>query len=207
MYRAVTLAALEAGVALDDEAALVAAVRNHRYDFEVGPTHVRVFLDGRDVTEAVRSMRVNDHTHYIAASPGVRRLLVERQREIGRRAGHLVTEGRDQGTVVFPEADIKFFLDADVTKRAERRLHELLADGEEVELRDVMENLQQRDRTDAQRSVAPLAVPEDAIRIDTSASSIAEVLDEVVRHMRSAGLVHPDRETLVAGSEDEVGNG
>jgi len=189
MYRVVTLAALEAGVDLHDEDALTRMAADRDYTLDPGPTHIRVTLDGRDVTEAIRSMRVNDHTRYIAASPGVRQVLIRKQREIAARLGDLVTEGRDQGTAAFPDADIKFFLDAAVEKRAERRYHELLADGEEVTLAQVLANLQERDRTDSERPVAPLTIPPGAIVIDTTHLTIAEVLETLLRHLRERGLL------------------
>lgn len=189
MYRVVTLAALEDGVDLHDEAALTALAARDDYQLDLGPTHIRVTLRGRDVTEEIRSMRVNDHTRFIAGSPGVRRILIQRQRDIARRLGSLVTEGRDQGTAAFPDADLKFFLDAERQKRAERRLHDLLADGEDVTLEQVLANLDERDRTDSQRPVAPLAVPSGAVRIDTSQLSIPAVLDTIVEHLQRAGLV------------------
>jgi cytidylate kinase len=189
MYRVVTLAALEDDVDLHDEAALTALAERDDYQLDLGPTHIRVTLRGRDVTEEIRSMRVNGHTRYIAASPGVRRVLIRKQREIAQRLGSLVTEGRDQGTAAFPDADAKFFLDAAIEKRAERRLHDLLADGEDVTLAQVLANIDERDRTDSQRPVAPLTVPADAIRIDTTDLSIHAVLDAIVEHLRKAGLV------------------
>jgi cytidylate kinase len=189
MYRVVTLAALEDGADLRDDDALAALADRSDYQLDLGPTHIRVTLRGRDVTEEVRSMRVNDHTRFIAASPGVRRVLIEKQREIGRRLGAMVTEGRDQGTAAFPKADIKFFLDAAVEKRAERRLHELLADGEDVNLEQVLANLNERDRTDASRPVAPLVKPDDAICIDTTNLTIGEVVDELIRRLERAGLL------------------
>ncbi|MEW6252122.1 MAG: (d)CMP kinase [Planctomycetota bacterium] len=188
MYRVVTLAALEDGVDLHDEAALTALAARDDYELDLGPTHIRVALRGRDVTEEIRSMRISRHTRHIAGSPGVRRILIDKQRAIARRLGALVTEGRDQGTAAFPNADAKFFLDADRQKRAERRLHDLHADGEEVTLDDVLANLDERDRTDSERAVAPLAVPPDAVRIDTSHLSIAAVLDLIEDHLRQRGL-------------------
>ena len=189
MYRVVTLAALNDGVNLQDEAALTALAERDDYQLDLGPTHIRVTLRGHDVTEEIRSMRVNGHTRYIAASPGVRRILIRKQREIAAHLGALVTEGRDQGTAAFPDADAKFFLDAAREKRAERRLHDLLADGEEVTLEQVLANLDERDRTDSQRPVAPLAVPPGAVRIDTTHMSIHAVLDAIVEQLRRAGLL------------------
>ena len=189
MYRVVTLAALRDGVELGDEAALTAVAARDDYQLNLGPTHIRVTLRGHDVTEEIRSMRVNDHTRFIAASPGVRRILIARQRAIAAQLGSLVTEGRDQGTAAFPDANAKFFLDAALDKRTERRLHEMLADGEEVSPAQVQANLDARDRTDSQRAVAPLQVPPDALRIDTTHLSIAEVLDVILGHLRARRLV------------------
>ncbi len=188
MYRAVTLAALQAGIDLHDEQRLTHIAEHGDYALDLGPTHIRVTLAGRDVTEEIRSMRVNQHTRYIAGSPGVRAILIARQRELGRQLGNMVTEGRDQGTAAFPDADAKFFLDADRQRRAERRLHDLLADGEDVTIEQVVANLDERDRTDSQRPVAPLVRPPDAISIDTSTLSIGAVLDTIVDHLRRLGL-------------------
>ncbi len=203
MYRVVTLAALEAGVNLADEAELVRIAQTADFELDCGPTHVRVTLGGRDVSEEIRSMRVNDHTQYIAASPGVRRLLVERQRQIGRRLGSMVTEGRDQGSVVFPEAEAKFFLDAALTKRAERRYHELLADGIETTYEQVLENLELRDRTDSGRNVAPLIIPPEAVRIDTTHLSVQQVIDLILEHLSRAGL--PDVGQKPASGSQQAG--
>jgi cytidylate kinase len=147
-------------------------------------------------------MRVNDNTRHVAALPPVRQALVARQRAIGRRLGSLVTEGRDQGSVAFPDADVKFFLDASPEKRAERRLHELLADGEDVTFEQVLANLSTRDRTDSQRQAGPLVVPPGAIRIDTTQLSIAQVLDLMTEHVRRAGFSPPS-----TASANPVGGG
>lgn len=189
MYRVVTLAALRAGVDLADEEALTRLAADGDYGLDLGPTHIRVTLDGHDVTEEIRSMRVNDHTRFIAASPGVRRILVEKQREIGSQLGSVVTEGRDQGSVAFPNADMKFFVQASLETRAERRTNELLADGEEVTFEQVLANLAERDRTDSERAVAPLRVPASAVHIDTSELSMHETIQAMLSHLHAAGLI------------------
>lgn len=188
MYRVVTLAALDGGVRLDDEAALTALAATADFDLDCGPTHVRVHLRGRDVTEEIRSMRVSEHTRFVAASPGVRRVLVNKQRVLGERLGSMVTEGRDQGSVAFPQARFKFFLDADVQARAERRYHELQAEGEDVSLEQVTANLLERDQTDTQRAVAPLRRPEGAIVIDATHHNIAQVVELLVDYLRRGGV-------------------
>ena len=190
MYRVVTLAALEDGIDLHDEQALIRTATNAEFGLDCGPTHVRVTLRGRDVTEEIRSMRVNEHTRHIAGSPGVRRILVEKQRELGARLGSMVTEGRDQGSVAFPDADFK---DATPKKRAERRLIELLADGEDVTLEQVLANVEERDRTDSERDVGPLTVPKNAITIETSDLSISQMLDRLLEELRRAGVQIPSR--------------
>ena len=192
MYRVITLAGLQRGIDLNDDARLAVMAAGDSYKLDLGPTHIRVTLDGRDVTEDIRSMRVNDHTRFVAALPGVRAALVGKQRALGRELGSFVTEGRDQGSVAFPDADIKFFLDAAIEKRVERRLHDMLADGEDVSAEQVMGNLNTRDETDSSRAVGPLTVPEGAIRIDTSELSIPQVLELMVEHLRRGGLLDDD---------------
>lgn len=187
MYRVVTLAALEAEVDLHDETAVGAIAEKDNYELQPTSSGVAVRLAGRDVTEAIRSMRVNDHTPFIAASPTVRRHLIERQRAIAAKLGALVTEGRDQGTAAFPEADMKFFLQADLDTRARRRLAEMPAN-EAATLEAVRENLRQRDLTDAEREVAPLIQPEDAVVVDTSNLTLEEVVSALLKHLRAAGL-------------------
>lgn len=193
MYRVVTLAAMENGIDLNDEEALSRTAAKADFDLDCGPTHVRVTLRGRDVSEEIRSMRVSERTRFVAGSPGVRRVLVEKQRELGRRLGSMVTEGRDQGSVAFPDADFKFFMDATPEKRAERRLVELLADGEDVTLEQVLANVQERDRTDSERDVGPLTVPENAIVIETSELSISQMLDRLLDRLRAGGVEIPPR--------------
>lgn len=191
MYRVVTLAALEDGIDLSDEAALtdLAATLDSRID--CGPTHARVTLRGQDVSEEIRSMFVSDHTPSVACSPGVRHVLIRKQREIGRSLRSMVTEGRDQGSTVFPDADFKFFMVADLESRARRRLAEMQLEGESVTLEHIRENLELRDRTDAERKVAPLVEPAGAIRIDTSNMSIHDVLEKLIETLVAAGVEVP----------------
>ncbi len=192
MYRVVTHAALTDDVELRDEDALCRLAATADFELDCGPTHVRVTLRGEDVTEAIRSMRVNDHTRFIANSPGVRDILVHKQREIGARLGSMVTEGRDQGSVAFPHAALKFFLVADLDTRAARRFHELSADGEDTTLEVVRANLATRDASDAGRAVGALREPPDAVRIDTTDLSIPQVVDLLLTHIGKAGLAIPE---------------
>jgi cytidylate kinase len=178
MYRAVALKALETGMSFDDPAALTELARSTSIELDCGPTYVRVIMEGHDVSEAIRSMRVSEVTAAVARVQSVRQVLVEKQRVIGQRLGSLVTEGRDQGSVVFPDADIKFVLDAADVKRAERRFHELRAEGEEVSLDDVLANIRRRDDND-RRQWERLLAPGQAIQIDTTHMTIHEVVDRL----------------------------
>jgi cytidylate kinase len=178
MYRAVALKALEVGTSFDDPAALTDLARTTSIELDCGPTYVRVIMDGHDVSEAIRSMRVSEATGAVARVPSVRQVLVEKQRAIGRRLGALVTEGRDQGSVVFPDADIKFVLDAADVKRAERRYHEMRAEGEEVTLESVLANIRRRDDTD-RRQWEKLLAPGQSVQIDTTHMAIHEVVDRL----------------------------
>jgi len=183
MYRAVAYRGLREQADFADADALVELARTADLGLDCGPTYTRVRLDGHDVSEAIRSFAVSQVTSYVAQNQAIRDLLVDKQRAIGRTLGSLVTEGRDQGSVVFPDADVKFVLDATLDKRAERRFQELSADGEQVSLEAVRENLARRDREDA-RQWAPLLAPGEAIRIDTSRMTIAEVVDRLIAHIR-----------------------
>ena len=150
MYRAIAWKAINTGTPMDDPAVLTELARDTQIELNCGPTYVRVVMDGHDVSEAIRSMRVSEATGAVAKTQGVREVLVEKQRAIGRQLGALVTEGRDQGSVVFPDADVKFVLDATDVKRAERRYHEMLAEGEdEVTLEEVLANIRHATTTTA----------------------------------------------------------
>jgi len=176
MYRAVGLLATEAGVMLDDEAAVVpiAAAAGLRFDGEG-----RLFAGDRDVSGLIRSLEMGTAASVVSVLPGVRRLLVERQRTLGWGAD-IVMEGRDIGTNVFPDAEVKVFLTARPDVRAERRAEELCGKGEEVDVDEVLEALIERDRRDSEREVAPLRKAADAVEVDTSALTLNEVVDAVV---------------------------
>lgn len=185
MYRALAHAALSRGVDLRDAAALVALARQVELEVDCGPTHTRVRVDGHDVSEAIRTMAVSAATSAVAKTPAIREILVEHQRRIGAALQHFVSEGRDQGTTVFPEADFKFVLDASLEKRADRRHRELEADGEEVPLQDVMRSLADRDRVDA-RHWEPLIKAGKAIVLDTTCMTIQEVVERLAGYLRRA---------------------
>jgi cytidylate kinase len=189
MYRAVTLAALEAGADLGNGAALGALAHDldialHRRDDD----NAQVILDGRDVSEAIRELRVTGASSTVAAHPEVREALLAKQRRL-MAAGNYVVEGRDIGTVVAPEAPVKAFLTADPEERARRRAAELERRGQSIEHDEVRAAIEQRDMLDSTRSAAPLRRADDAELIDTTgldAGQVADRIVEMVAHARAA---------------------
>jgi cytidylate kinase len=182
MYRAVALAALRAGCDLGDDGA--AARLLEHFTLEMPPGHVLV--NGEDVTAAIRSQDVTAATAASASSPVVRRHLVALQRAVA--AGrNVVTEGRDQGTIVFPDAARKFFLVADPVERARRRHRQLLARGDAVALEDILAAQQARDAQDAARDIAPMKPAADAILLDSTALTVEQVVDRMEQEIRQCG--------------------
>ena len=181
MYRAVTLAAMEKNVPLDDSTALTRLAEQCAIEIEFTNGRSQIRLDGRDVTDEIRSPRVTEQSHYPAGAAEVRAQLVRRQREIGQRLGSLVTEGRDQGTVVFPEAQFKFYIDASPECRAQRRQQQLREQGIEVNYEELLAAQRQRDQRDTNRRVGPLKPAEDAIIVDTSEMTLEEVVEKLYR--------------------------
>lgn len=171
-YRAVTLAALRGGVDMEDAAALARLAGGLKIELIPNTGGVCVLMDGEDVTGDIRSPEVSDNIHYVAGCSEVRDVLVELQRSIGRHLGQFVAEGRDQGSVVFPDADVKFFLVASHEIRAQRRCDQMLAAGQDTDYEQVLASIIQRDRRDEGRAVAPLIKPQGAVEIDTSANTM-----------------------------------
>lgn len=178
MYRAVTLKALDENVDLEDFEAVTKLAQNCRIEFEGNS----VFLDGKDVTLDIRSPRINKYVSLVARIPGVREALTESQREYGR-AGGVIVDGRDIGTVVLPDADKKFFLTASVDERARRRYDELVGKGFSVSLDEILGDVMTRDRIDSTRQVAPLKAAPDAQIIDTTNYSIEEVISIILESL------------------------
>ena len=180
MYRAVGLAALRREVDLDDarEVTFVAKLAKVTYDWSRHPPGV--LLNGEPVGHLLRGVDATRAASHIAVVPAVREMLVAQQREIGRERGNVVTEGRDQGTVVFPDAELKVYLDADAKERARRRVAQLRARGEIVDPAEVLAGIVARDHRDATRSAGPLAKPADAVVIDTTELVEPQVTDLIV---------------------------
>ncbi|MDH4180019.1 MAG: (d)CMP kinase [Armatimonadota bacterium] len=172
MYRAVALWALRGNVNLEDAARLEQMAQAARIDFAPGGS--TVFLNGENVSDAIRTPEVSQAASKVSALPGVRRALVEKQRQMGATQS-VVMEGRDIGSVVFRNADVKIFLDADPAARAQRRALELEEKGETASPEDVARELAERDRRDSTRATAPLVQAPGAVRLDTTRLSIEEV--------------------------------
>ena len=179
MYRAITLAAMRQDVDLEDNQKLAELAHRTRIDIQWENQKMLITLNGEDVSEAIRRRMVTANSHKIAQNPDIRNFLVDQQRQIAGKVDTLVTEGRDQGTVVFPDATIKFYLDANIEERAQRRDQELQAKGTNVSLDEIQANITQRDQRDSQRDVAPLKPAEDAIYVDTTGLSIDQVIDRL----------------------------
>lgn len=185
MYRAVALAGLQRGVAWNAPDQLADVARQVSLELRGG----RVFLEGEDVTERLRSSEVTAVTRFAADNPAVREHLGQRQRALGAQ-GDLVTEGRDQGTAVFPDAACKIFLTASPEERARRRVADLAGQGEAKSVAQVLQEINQRDARDAGRAVGPLRRAADAVELCTDGLSIAEVverIEQVVQEGRQRG--------------------
>lgn len=182
MYRAIAWRALEDGVALDDEDGLGRIARTCEISFghvEGDPLPKRVFIDGVEVTDAIRTARIDKAVSPTSAVPSVRTALVDQQRRIGA-GGDFVVEGRDIGTVVFPDAAVKVFLTASDEERAHRRVRQNVDRGiGSIDYEEVLADLRRRDEADSSRATSPLVAAEDAVRIDSTSHYIEEVIDEI----------------------------
>jgi cytidylate kinase len=184
MYRAVALAALRAGINLREEAALARLVAGLRLEM---PSGGQVFLDGEEVTAQIRTREVTSATSAVADSPAVRRRLAQMQRHIAQDR-NMVCEGRDQGTLVFPDAACKFFLFADPFERARRRQREMEARGERVELEQLLREQESRDQRDAARDLAPMKPAADAVLLDSTHLDLEQVVEAMIAEVRRRGL-------------------
>ena len=180
MYRAAALIAIRRQLDPADGDLLATAVAQESIRFDWSASPPSIFLGEEDVSARLREMDVSAKVSEVARQPAVRLVLVEHQRSIAVEHPRLVTEGRDQGSVVFPDAKVRFFLHADPSVRAQRRVDQLAAKGSNVDLEVVMADIEQRDHLDSTRNDGPLIRPEGAIDLDTSNMSIDEVVDAMV---------------------------
>jgi cytidylate kinase len=197
MYRAVTLAAIEAGVDMGDEEKLLGVLETSEFRFAVKEGKMAVRIDGVDVTERIRSPEVTAKARHIASAAKLREKLVRMQRQFAAGEEKIVTEGRDQGTVAFADADVKFYLTADAGERARRRQAELRAggggeprpsDGLGESLEQIQRAIEERDKSDEDRAVGPLRPADDAVVIDTTDLGIEEVVEKVLRCVKEKCL-------------------
>jgi CMP/dCMP kinase len=185
MYRGLSAKCVERGIDPVAEAyAVVKLARESEFRFDWSQDPPRLSVGGTDVTDRLRDSDVTGQVSEVAAISGVRQVMVREQRRMGSEHPRLVTEGRDQGSVVFPEAEVKFYLDANPSVRAKRRADQLRDAGKKVDLEQIRQGILERDRKDTNRKDAPLICPEDATRIDTSDMTLAEVIEMLF------GMVH-----------------
>lgn len=183
IYRLLALLAINDGIALDDEPALVEEASKLDVRFEMA----HVFLCGRDVSDSIRQEETGNAASKIAVLPGVRAALLARQRAFRRRPG-LVADGRDMGSVVFPDSVLKIFLTASVQVRAERRYKQLIDKGIAANIDGLSQDLRERDVRDSSRTVAPLKPCEDSVLLDTSARNVEDAVQFVLQHAMERGI-------------------
>ena len=183
MYRTITWLALERGIEVHDESAVTALAEETQID--IAPASKQdgracdVLVDGRDITWETRSRRVDENVSIVAAYSGVRRALSQQQRRIGQR-GNIVMVGRDIGTVVLPDADLKIYLDATAEERARRRYDEIMARGGRPNYDEILQRVVERDRIDSTRDVAPLKAAQDAVVLDSDQLNADQVFERLL---------------------------
>ncbi len=184
MYRAAALLALRKGIDPTDGAAVAAALRDAEIAFEWSSDPPRIMLDGEAVDGAIRTAETTEAAAHVAGAPAVRAMLVEAQRRIAAGHPRLISEGRDQGSVVFPDAAVRFFLDAPVEARAHRRALQIAESGGVADEAAIREAIRERDELDRTRTVGPLVKPSGAIMVDTASLSLEQVVDRLEAAVR-----------------------
>lgn len=184
MYRALTWKAMQEGINLDDESALCQLTDKTSIELQYKDGYLTVYVDGIDVTREIRSPSVTNNIHHISNVPGVRHRMVKLQQKLGAE-GDIVAEGRDMATVVFPHAEKKFFLDADIEERARRRYREFKPSNKKISYEDVVCDIEVRDRRDTTRNNSPLIREKDAIYINTTDLAIEEVFNKILKEIES----------------------
>jgi cytidylate kinase len=183
MYRALALKVLRQGIDPEEESSLAALLGQTEIGVQENGGRLEVLLDGVDVADLIRTPEVSQMASRVSARRIVRQRMLELQRAAAGK-GHIVAEGRDIGTVIFPEAEVKVYLDASVKERARRRCEELRASGRDVSFEETVSELMQRDRRDSERDVAPLCRAEDAVTVDSSALTADAVAERVMAMVR-----------------------
>ncbi len=183
MYRALTLKVLRLGIDPGDTLSICEIVTNTDITFRHFESQIRILLDEEDVTEKIRSLEVTRSVSTVSSIKCVREALVDMQRTIGRDGG-IVMEGRDIGTVVFPDADLKIFMVASLKERAKRRYEELVSKGTNITLKEIMDEMSERDRQNIERELSPLRKAEGAVVLDTSDLTVEEQVERVIDLVR-----------------------
>lgn len=183
MYRAFAVKVGDAGISAEDEDAVARLVEETELDLVAAEDQIRVLLDGEDVTDRLRTPTISELSSRLAEFPEVRSRLVELQRQLASRKS-IVAEGRDTGTVVFPDAAAKIYLDASIEERSARRWREMVESGVSITREAVREDLERRDRRDSEREIAPLRPATDSIVVDTTELSLAEQVQKVLEAVR-----------------------
>ncbi len=186
MYRAVAWKAQQAGIEPEDAERVAEVARNIAIEFQPGGDRQKVMVDGKDLTPVLKSETIGSLAAIVAANKAVREVMVAQQQKMGQN-GNVVMDGRDIGTVVFPNADKKFFVMADQNERARRRHEEMKVKNPEIKFETILEQLQQRDYEDENREVSPLVPAEDSIRLDTTHMNIDDVVAQMIE---TIGPVH-----------------
>ena len=184
MYRAVAWTAQKKGLSLTDETAMAELARSLKIEFVPSADGQSVLVDGENATAHLKNETVGKGAATVAAQKSVREVLVARQRQIGE-TGNVVMDGRDIGTVVFPQANKKFFFVADAEERGRRRYEELKSKNPDLDLKIIIEEIRQRDHEDCNRKISPLVRAEDALEVDTTRLSIEEVTDHVLKNINN----------------------
>ena len=184
MYRALTLAAMNENADLNKTEQLLNILERKVFQFDISGGVMKVSIDGIDVSEEIREPSVTSNVRYIADKPELRKQLVRMQRDFARQHGGIVTEGRDQGTAAFPDADFKFFLTAGAEERARRRQAQLGESGKEADLEELRENIEKRDASDKNRTVGPLTPADDAIVIDTTNMVVQQAVEKIAEYIK-----------------------
>jgi cytidylate kinase len=183
MYRSVALRVKERGISPEEELAINQLASSLHITFIADGGKAYVLCDGEDITEAIRTHEISHLASTISKQKGLREVLVQMQREMGKGGG-VILEGRDIGTVVFPDAEVKFYIDAESEERTRRRYDEMVEKGVAVDFKETREELMRRDHSDMNRAHSPLKKAADAIFIDSTRCSVKEVVEEMVRIVR-----------------------
>jgi len=185
MYRGITFLAINNNI-LHDEKKIIELAKSSKIELEFVNDETKVIFNGKDITNSIRTVEVNNHVSDISKIKQLRVVLVQKQREMGKEKNGVVMEGRDITTVVFPDADVKIFLTASINQRAERRAKEFSANGLEVPYDNIKENLERRDHIDSSRDASPLTIAPDAMIIDTSEITIEEQVNLILNEVKKA---------------------